>query len=365
MKFAAILGMLAAIPAAAQSTPPASLDHGHRIAIWFAYLVDSPELQGEETGSIVVNGASSAVRLTTTTGDVILLTRGSVAGSLLVGGSSPETDGKIKAILRAENETPRAWFETWAEQHSSDYMESASSGFTNVNRMDGKVVLNRFVRDDLRHVYIRYAATVETLAGGVHRVSFGPSSDNAPEKLRDDKQWSLLTPAHFPVPQIVKDEDSVALELYTNGSTRRVVDYLRIGPQTRLPVRADTPHDYYADDAEFAVSHPAFRVNGEARDGVMLPDAIRGPALWVYVPGFGKFVLSFHAQPDAGFEDSGEVAGTSLMFSSKGNVIRIDAGERIAAGSGDYTIHVLSDPTWLPADPPDRERVMLGTAPGL
>ena len=108
------------------------------------------------------------------------------------------------------------------------------------------------------------------------------------------------------------------------------------------------------------------RVNGVEREAVaVLPERIRGPVLWVYVPGFGRYVLSLQAREEAGFESAGEAAGNSLTFTAGGNIFRIDATERIAAGSGTYTIHMLPDLDWMPADPLDRARVTIGTAPGV
>ncbi len=237
-----------------------------------------------------------------------------------------------------------------------EYAESVQTGFTGIDRTEGKTVLRRFVRDGLRQVYVRYAATVETLPDGTYRVSFGPSSDPTPAGVYPGADWEVRGPATYPVPQIVRDGDSVRIELYANRS-RTLADYVHVGRADRMVLRQEAPRDYYAEDAEFSISQPRFRVNGVTRDAVAaLPETIRGPVLWVYVPGRGRYVLSLHAHPALGFKNAGEAAGNSLTFSADGNVFRIDTAERIAAGSGTYTLRVLPDLGWEPADPQDRAR---------
>ena len=131
-------------------------------------------------------------------------------------------------------------------------------------------------------------------------------------------------------------------------------------------MRKESPHDYYAADAEFNLTHPHFRVNGVAYEAMAeIPETIRGPLLWVYVPGYGKYVLSLHPSSSLGFERGGEVSGNSMAFTSGNTVFTIVAAERIAGGSGTYTVNVFPDMAWEPADPRDRERIMIGAAIGL
>lgn len=273
-------------------------------------------------------------------------------------------NGLNTAILL--NQRPCAAFETWAEQASSDFAESAGTGVTGIVRTEGRVVMHRFVRDNLRQIYASYTVTVETLPDpGTYRVSFGPAEP--PVDMLGKADWKVLAPAKYPAPQIMKDEDSIRLELYSNGASRRVVEYIHAGRQDRMVFRKETPHDSYAEDAELAIAQPRLRVNGVAYVAMgVLPETIRGPVVWVYIPGHGRYVLSLQAHAGLGFEDAGEAAGNSLTFTAPdGNVFRIDTAERVAAGSGTYTVHVMPDSGWAPADPQDRARVMVGAAFGV
>ncbi len=348
MKLAGFILVSIAIPVGAQS----GFEHGHKIGSTIAYLEESSQAgQGSQAAEILANLRIQFAELP-----------GNSTGSAVPIVVNP--NGLNTAILL--NPRPCAAFETWAEQSTSDFAESAGTGVGGIVRTEGKVVMQRFVRDNLRQIYASYTVTVETLPdAGKYRVSFGPPEP--PVDMLGKADWKVFSPAKYPVPQIVKDEDSIRLELYSNGTSRRVVEYIHAGRQDRMAFRKETPRDSYAEDAELAVAQPRLRVNGAAAAAVGgLPETIRGPVVWVYIPGYGRYVLSLHAPAGLGFEDAGEAAGNSLTFTAPdGNVFRIDTAERVAAGSGTYTVHVMPDSGWAPADPQDRARATMGAALGV
>jgi hypothetical protein len=356
VKLSEFILVFAAIPVAAQSTQ----QHGFRLGSSIAFLTQTPDLQEPARGGAFEFENVEALKAMMENQESARLEwLANYDGADFPVAKNP--DGSVTPLVRAQK--PSAVFETWAGQKSTDYVESAKTGFTGIERLREKTILRRFVRDDIRKIYVSYAATVEALPDGSYRVSFGPSSDDLPMDLRGKADWKALSPAKYPVPQIVTDEDSIPLELYSTGLSRKVVDFIHAGRPDRMVMRKEVAHDSYADDAELSVTQPRLRVNGVAQDAGATPETMRGSDLWIYVPGHGRFVLSQHAHPDLGFESAGEVAGSSLTFSAAdGNVFRIDTAERIASGSGSYTVYVLPDPGWLPADTQDRTRVMFGAA---
>jgi hypothetical protein len=241
--------------------------------------------------------------------------------------------------------TPRALFETWIEPESRDYAESALTGFSGVESKAGRTVIRRFVRDNFRHVYVSYAMTVETLPEpGTFRAVWGDSDAARPTDLPASTEWKVVSPAQYPVPQILQDGEMIALDLYSVPKTgQKLVEYIHVGKQTRMSLRQDAARDSYADDAEFNITGPRLRANGLAQEPAAQLNALHGPALWVDIPGPGRFVLSL--KPHPGFEKAGEVAGNSLTFTEGGNVFRIDCAERIApAGSGTYNVYARREP---------------------
>jgi uncharacterized protein (TIGR03435 family) len=259
-----------------------------------------------------------------------------------------------------------AEFETWVEGLSGDYVESISTELSVVDRSAGKTTLQRFVGDDQRHVYITYTTTMERLPeAGTYRVTITASAPAVPAWMRPAADSKLISPANYPVPQILRDGDTLAVELYTDDRTgRRLVDYIHIGQNMPIFLRTAPARDAYTGDAEFSMVHPRLSVNGQGLES--LSGTMKGRMLWVFIPGQGRFLLSLQPHPASGFEEAGEVNGKSLTFAARRNVFRIDGAERISSmGSAVYRIYALQDPAWQPADPADRTHFMIGSAPAI
>jgi hypothetical protein len=229
---------------------------------------------------------------------------------------------------------PHAEFETWAEQLSRDYAESVVTGDTGVERAPGKATIHRFVRDNFRHTDLTYAMTFETIPGTeTFRVSFGDSA------------------VPHPVPQILRDGETIALTLSVDSRTgRRMVDYIRVGTGLLKP-RQDAARDVYAEDAELSITQPRLRINGIEQPAASPSSAASAPVVWVDIPAQGRYLLSFKPRAGQGFEKAGEVSGDSLVFSSGGNIFRIDCADRVATGSGTYNIYARKDSGSDPVNP--------------
>jgi hypothetical protein len=229
--------------------------------------------------------------------------------------------------------TPRAEFETWAEQRSKDYAESVVTGSTGIERAPEKATIHRFVRDNFRNLYLTYTMTFEPIARtDTFRVTFTDSA------------------VPNPVPQILRDGETIALTLAADARTgRRLVDYVRVGTGI-MHSRAGVSRDVYAEDAELTITKPRLRTNGMEQRAASVPATVSAPVVWVDIPGLGRYDLSFRPRADEGFERAGEVAENSLVFSLGGNVFRLDCADRVATGSGTYNIYARKEPGEAPAD---------------
>ena len=258
---------------------------------------------------------------------------------------------------------PRADFETWVEGIDRQYAESITTDFE-VDKQADKVVIQRWVRDNFRRLYIRYSITLEMLpkaenAAGTYRVTFRDSDAAIPKGI--DPDWNVVAPPQYPVAQIARDGDTIPLPLYINQARgQRLIEYIHLGQQPPV-VRKDAPRDVYTDAPEFDISQPKFRLNGVEQVLTAPSDPSHGASLWIYVPDLGRFNLSFKPAPD--FELAGEAWGNSLIFTINRNLLRLEGAERIAAaGSAPYRIYVRKDTAWLPEEK-DRSRVVLGMMP--
>jgi hypothetical protein len=218
-------------------------------------------------------------------------------------------------------------FETWVEQLSRDYAESVVSGDTGVERNAGKTAIHRFVRDNFRHTSLTYTITVEAIPDTeTFRASFSDST------------------VPYPVPQILRDGETIALTLSADARTgRRMVDYIRVGSAPQMTPRKDVARDVYAEDAELTIAQPRLRMNGVEQQAGSFSVTASAPVAWIDIPGQGRYALSFKPRASEGFERAGEVAENALVFSSGGNTFRIDSADRIATGSATYNIYARKE----------------------
>lgn len=298
MKLAGFLTTVLAIPAVAQSPAP----HGTRIGqVQVQYLIGPATDQGE------FRAGTGPLR--------------AIAGEARPSGSN--SLGPRSNVAMPSDRGARVEFETWVEQPSRDYAESVVTGDTGVERDAGKVTVHRFVRDNFRKTYVTYTITLEAVPETeTFRVAF---SDAA---------------IPYPVPQILRDGETVAFNLAMDGRTgRRMVDYIRVGTGLMRP-RQEVARDVYAEDAQMTITQPALRVNGTAAS---LFATASGPVVRVDIPGQGRYALSFQPRADEGFERAGEVVENALVFSSGGNIFRIDCADRIANGSATYNIYARKE----------------------
>jgi hypothetical protein len=264
-----------------------------------------------------------------------------VAAGPTVPFAGPARIGELPDAARATTGipalTPKAEFETWAEQRSRDYAESVLPGSTDIERAPGKATVHRFARDNFRNLYVTYTMTFEPVAeADAFRVSFSESA------------------IPVPVPQILRDGETVALTLAEDARTgRRLVDYIRVGTGV-MHSRASVPRDIYADDAELAIAKPRLRVNGVEQPAASVPGMLSAPVIWIDIPGQGRYDVSYRPRGNEGFVRAGEVSENSLVFSLDGNIFRIDCSDRIATGSGTYNIYARKEPAGAPQVDPAR-----------
>ncbi len=337
----------------AQSTAaaPVPLEHGHRIDLKAAFLMD--------------------IDMPMTFADAVTI-------PFKLGVERPNPSSRLRNLTAVKGSPIQlispadgVAFETWVEDSSSDYAESFRAESGDIERGPAWVTIPRSLRDNMRHVSVSYTVSAERLleiprkGPTRYRVTFGDFDDKDPRLQVTADPGSVLA-GKYPAPQLAEDGDVIALELYRDSKTgRKVVDYIHIGKLNNMTLRTEAPHESYASDAEFTLSHPRVRINGEKQDSVPLPETLRGPDVWVYVPGHGRYGASFQQYPELGFDRIGEVSGQVLTFTEGTDVIKIDCAERIAAGSGSYRVHLLRDSDWTPADAKDRGSVAIGAMPGV
>ena len=241
-------------------------------------------------------------------------------------------------------------FETWVEQLPREHAEGVYATFGGIEEQSGKASIRRVIQDHFRNIQIGYVLTVEADPNArAYRVAFEDLSEaTGPAAPRG---YTIVPPQAHPLPQLVLNGDMLKVDLYNRPEHSKLVEYIRIGSPKLKELRDDAPRDAFAEDAEFSITQPRFRANGRSLTSAQVAD-LHGPVLHVGIPGFGTYVLSLKPHADLGFENAGEVAGSSLTFMVKGNLFRIDCADRIASGSAAYNVYALLDTTKeaLPAE---------------
>jgi hypothetical protein len=138
------------------------------------------------------------------------------------------------------------------------------------------------------------------------------------------------------VPQIVRWGDEIPVYLFKADRAVELIDYIQFDFKDKIKPRQGVPRDSYAEDAEFTLKGPQFRVNGVPQDSVTLPETLQAEVLWVYAPGYGRYVLAYSPHPEFDLDRLGEVTGNHMTFVVDGNLFRLDCRDRIAPG-GEFT----------------------------
>lgn len=287
-----------------------------------------------------------------------------IANPGVYGSADDAAAGADRHLKKVDNSIPCVQFDLWIEHLPSDYAESVTGAVSNIDRTASRTTVQRTVRDNLREIYVSYSVTVERLTGpNTYRVSFGDSNIAPPADLRPTGKWKIAKPAQYPVSQIARDGDEIPLLLYKHSSGPDLVDYVQVGRPDRMTKRQDVAHDAYSLDAAFAFTRPSLAINGTEAGSGNLAGKLTGEIPWVYVPGFGRYVISLAPHP--GLQPVGEVSGQLLTIALDGNILRVRSAERIASGNGVYNVYGSVDASWAPPDPKDRARFMIGTEPAI
>lgn len=262
-------------------------------------------------------------------------------------------------------------FETWVNQFPPNIQNTniriPFTGSVVVGWEGRTAKIQRSMLDYIKHVVIGYTMTIELMAEtDNYRATFSDFNVLNDPDIKTSEGWEFASPKRYPNAQILGDGDTIALDLYSDSSTGyRSVDYIRFSKDKRIVLREGMPRDVRADSGEFEVAGARLRVDGLAVMLVMPQNPLHGRDLWLYVPGYGRYSLSFKPHSGAGFELAGNAVGNALVFTVHGNVFRIDCSGRIpAAGSGNYNVYARWDPKWTPKDSNVRDQATFGIDPG-
>ena len=209
------------------------------------------------------------------------------------------------------------------------------------------MVVSRYMYDDTK--YVGYDLILEPVAGASEvRVTIAPLSLSARElQLEKEKVLQQVEIPHYPLPQVVPNGSTIALDLLVNHATgQKIVDYLTVSSKPMMSKQSE-PRAFSMDDVVLEFRHPRLRVN--ALPVGEMSRTISGTSAWIYVPGRGRF--AFSVGPKQGYEKVGMVEGNSLLFEWAGTKYEVACDAAIVAGGGNWFLYVRADESYRATGP--------------
>ncbi len=224
-------------------------------------------------------------------------------------------------------------FTTAAEPPSRSVELDENAGGVRV--AEGNVV-NRFFY--LKDRAAGYDLEVEPLGGGQFRLTFKALSATG------EKMPPLVALPSYPPPQILKEGETLAVDVMTNPKTgQKIVDRIQVSSKPfALETLADQPRDFQFDDVYINLTKPVVYVNGQ-KVGEWA-GAMAGSVVWVSPPGHGRILLTLKPHEGYDFRKAGVIRGDRVTLRSGVDEIEIRTAGRVLE-RGPWNVYAFEDVT--------------------
>jgi hypothetical protein len=108
------------------------------------------------------------------------------------------------------------------------------------------------------------------------------------------------------------------------------------------------PRDFTINDVPLTLMSAKISLNGKQLES-MGTGSISGEAVYFYLPGHGRYVMSLAPNLELGFRKLGEVRGSRITFRNGNDTWTIDCPLPVAPGGGVFNLYVYPDPAWRPS----------------
>jgi hypothetical protein len=278
----------------------------------------------------------------------------SIWGEPVIGYFSGESgDIHMRATRRVD--PPSAVLRWWMKGGGNSVGETESGGLR----------ASAYLRDRSAGKFYGYRFTGENNGDGTFTLTFAPFDEaalgrkNNPFKLEGE----IVQAAPVPPPMVVRDGETFDVNVYVNGA-ERVYDRIQVSskPIADAPKAKPGAEEKAYEAVKMKLDHPRVYINGSL--GCEESQVASGGAVWVAVPGEGRYLIAVDPQGNARFVEAGRVNGTHLEFISDGKRIQIETASAIASG-GDrkvYVFHQRSFEDEINAGASGGPKVMTGSA---
>ena len=243
-----------------------------------------------------------------------------------------------------------------------------------VMKLGSGVFVDRSVKRHLwdlsNKTFFGYDVSMDPMLDGRYLFTFSPLT-LTPQKMEElypgTHGWRMIALPRVPGMQILREGDTLALDLFVNPSTgQKVVDYLKVERGHGRGLTAPGPaRDLAVADVSMELSRPHFSVNG--RQVAQSRGTVIAALPWLYYETHGCFYFSLVPRPD--YERAGEIRGSTMKWRWGSDEFSVNTdGEIAPAHHRAYNVYVAHAAT-LPGDvggpgPSNREpRFIFGTGP--
>jgi hypothetical protein len=225
---------------------------------------------------------------------------------------------------------------------------------------DDSTTQHRILEDTQQKRYFGYDLQVDAPGNGWFPLKFKPLTvPAATRKFFDiDSGWTEIPIPSVPAVMMVKDGETVALDLLVNPATgEKIVEYINVSSsgRTKTATASGPSKDVQIGDIQMSLMSPKLLVNGKSWEWNRGDShgAANGAVLWLYVPDKGRFLISFTPHSALGFRQAGEARGSTMKFTWNGENYELQTAGNIVPAEGTWNLYVYQDSGYQPeAHPP-------------
>lgn len=230
--------------------------------------------------------------------------------------------------------------------------------------------VKRHLWDMANRTFFGYDVSMDGMADGRYLFRFSPLT-LTPKKMEElypgTQGWRMIALPSVPPMQILREGDTLALDLFVNPSTgQKVVDYLKVERGEGRGLTAPGPaRDLAVADVSIELSRPNFSVNGKQVAQSM--GTVKAALPWLHYESHGSFYFSLVPRPE--YQRAGEIRGSTMKWRWGSDEFTVNTdGEIAPAHHRAYNLYVSHDPSFPadfpPAGPPSGvPRFIFGTGP--
>lgn len=251
--------------------------------------------------------------------------------------------------------------------------DDSAKSLGNIYTSNSGNLVHRIMTDKKNKIYFGYDLLVEKQDKSERfKVSFKPLSKkpfdfgkdntnvsgfNYYSQFEDFKEKKL---PNYPKDIVIEDGDTLTLDLLENPKTKtKISDLIKIVSNSSdfgyQFITEDKPaRDFSFEDIMLRLVKPKININDKRYD---TGGSVAGNVNWIYIHGKGRFIFSFHPQPEYSFQKIGVIQDNKILFKFNGDKYEFVSEAPILGQGGKWNLWVMYDSTYQPGEQMSEENM--------